>query len=284
VSAKTLISQKCLREKEKDIYEFINKDLWGVPYADNFYWAPGYEPMEMLKKEYLVLTVDLSEGIGNDYIICLINRMVNKDKDDLECVGFFRSNKLPRAYFTNALQTLICKYTNQEHILLSHEKNTYGDLFYRDMMDNLEKDPYISQEFDPAVLVKYYNDTNTRYSYGVRITSGNKSSYCVLFKESFERGKYINKAIQFMSELTNFVDDGTGHYKASFGHDDLVMSAVQLEFVRSTLQYKIMRDDFAMGKMPVADDYYYNPFESMDNIWDNGYIPGENESRLNRLM
>ena len=38
----------------------------------------------------------------------------------------------------------------------------------------------------------------------------------------------------------NFVDDGTQHYKASFGHDDIVMSAIQSEFVRATLQYKIL--------------------------------------------
>lgn len=286
ISAKTLITQKCLREKEKDLYEFINKDLWGVPFSDNFYWAPGYEPMEMLKNEYLVMTVDLAEGIGNDYTICLINRMINRDDDDLECVGFFKSNKLHRVNFTLALQTLICKYINQEHALLSHEKNVYGDLFLKDMMDNLEKDPFISQQFDPSILVKYFNDTGSKFNYGIKITSGNKTSYCTIFKESFERNKYINKSTQFMSELTNFSDDGSGHYKASFGHDDMVMTAVQTEFVRNTLQYKIMRDDFAVGKMS-TEDRFYNPFEaSIDYSVDLEFLlyEGNNQNRLNRLM
>lgn len=284
ISAKTLINQKLLREKEKELYEFENKDLWGVPFSDNFYWIPGYDPMEMLKKEYLVMTVDLAEGIGNDNTICLINRMVNTDSDDLECVGFFKSNNLSRTYFTQALQMLICKYTNQEQVLLSHEKNTYGDLFLRDMMDNLEKDPYISQEFDPTILVKYFNETGTKFNHGIKITSGNKSSHCILFKESFERNKYINKSSQFLSELTNFTDDGTGHYKASYGHDDLIMSAVQLEFVKNTLQYKIMRDNFSSGKMPM-EDKFYNPFEDpVDYSQYQLFDKLNNQSRLNRLM
>ena len=180
---------------------------------------------------------------------------------------------------TKSIQILICKYVHQERILLSYERNTYGELFYRDMVDNMEKDTYISQNFDPAILVKYFNDTGTKFNYGVKLTSGNKSTHCLLFKESYERNKYINKASQFMIELSNFSDDGSGHYKASFGHDDLVMAAVQTEFVKSTLQYRIMRDEFASGMMPV-DDRFYNPFQDFEaqQIEYNN----ENLSRLNR--
>jgi hypothetical protein len=65
-----------------------------------------------------------------------------------------------------------------------------------------------------------------------------------------------------MTELGNFVDDGTNHFKASFGHDDLVMAGVQTEFVRNTLQYKILRDEFTMGLQP-SNENVYNPFEDI---------------------
>jgi hypothetical protein len=65
-----------------------------------------------------------------------------------------------------------------------------------------------------------------------------------------------------MSELGNFVDDGTNHYKASYGHDDLVMAAMQTEFVRNTLQYKILRDEFTSGLQP-TDENIYNPFDDI---------------------
>lgn len=280
ISANTLIGQKVLRDRKNDLYEFIEKDLYGVPHSDMYRWAPGYEPMDMLRNEYLIFTIDLAEGIGGDSTVCLINRMINKDSDELECVGYFKSNTLLREDFTKSIQTLICKYVHQERILLSYERNTYGELFYRDMADNMEKDAYISQNFDPAILVKYFNDTGTKFNYGVKLTSSNKSTHCLLFKESYERNKYINKASQFMIELSNFSDDGSGHYKASFGHDDLVMAAVQTEFVKSTLQYRIMRDEFASGMMPV-DDRFYNPF--LDLEAQQIEFNNENLNRLNRL-
>ena len=72
-----------------------------------------------------------------------------------------------------------------------------------------------------------------------------------------------------MSELLSFTNDGTGHYKASFGHDDLVMSAIQLEFVKNTLQYKIMRDSYESIKdIAQNDNDMYNPFENFNDEYD----------------
>ena len=174
---------------------------------------------------------------------------------------------------------------NQEHLLLSYEKNTYGELFYRDLMDNIDKDQLISKKFDTSILVKYYNESGSRYVIGIKLTSGNKSSHCLLFKNSFEMSKYICTDTIFMYELDHFVDDGTGHFKASFGHDDLVMAAIQTEFVKSTLQYKILRDEFAMGLQP-TDENIYNPFESQFDDYINDDINSSYNKRfgINRII
>lgn len=270
VSANTLINQKFLNKCRSNLFEFIDKDLYGIPLSDYYCWKPDYEPMEELKKDHIVITVDLAEGIGGDYTIFLIHKMVDLNIDKLECIGYFRSSDQSRENCTKSLQYLICTYMNQEHLLLSHERNTYGELFYRDLMDNIEKDQLISKKFDTSILVKYYNESGSRYVIGIKLTPGNKSSYCLLFKNSFEMSKYMCSDTIFMSELGNFVDDGTNHFKASFGHDDLVMAAIQTEFVKNTLQYKILRDDFTMGLQPTNNDIY-NPFETqfdylMDDI------------------
>lgn len=262
VSANTLISQRILTKNQKELFEFQNKDLYGITLSDCYYWKPNYEPMENLKKDFLVITVDLSEGIGSDYTVALIHRMINKDSDDLECIGYFRSSEQSREYFSKSIQTLICTYMNQDRVLLSFEKNTYGDLFYRDLMDNSEKDLLISRTFDPSILVKYYNDSGSKYVMGIKITPGNKTQYCLLFKNSYEKSKYIFNDTVFMSELTLFTDTGTGHYKASFGHDDMIMAAMQTEFVKNTLQYKILRGEYA-ADIPQEDNKYYNAFEEI---------------------
>lgn len=281
ISANTLISQKKLNKEKQNLVEFVEKDLYGVTYSNSYYWHPNYEPMEMLKKDHIVITCDLAEGVGGDSTVFKFHRMINIDSDQLECIGYFKSKDIIREKCTYSLQTLICKYMNQEKILLSYEKNTYGELFYRDLMDNIEKDDYISKIFDPSILVKYYNDSGTKFTYGIKLTPGNKSQHCLLYKESYERDKIINNSSQYMIELSNFSDDGTGHYKASFGHDDMVMASVQLEFVKRTLQYKMLRDDFASGAAPV-DDNIYNAFEG--NLFDWEYYVEDINNNIQRLM
>lgn len=278
VSANTLIAQKTLNSLKQQLYEFETKDLYGITLSDCYYWHPDYEPMDMLKRDFLVVTVDLAEGVGGDYTIFLIHRMKGVETDELECIGYFKTADHVREQCTKSLQTLICTYMNQEHLLLSYEKNTYGELFYRDLMDNMEKDPLIAQRFDPSILVKYFNETGTRYNIGIKITSGNKTTYCLLFKNSYERGKYQFNDAMFMSEISNFTDDGTGHYKASFGHDDMVMAAIQTEFVRNTLQYKILRGEFTSTSQP-TDDSMYNPYDSFIP-YEQPYEPDAVASRL----
>ena len=75
-----------------------------------------------------------------------------------------------------------------------------------------------------------------------------------------------------MIELQNFTDKGNGTYAAAFGNDDMVMAEVQLTFVRETLQYKLMKDDFEDGSGYVNDNAY-NPFETaMDKmVYSYGY-------------
>lgn len=261
VSANTLIAQKILRKKKLEVEEFTNKDLYGIPCFESYYWKQDYEPMQQLKRDYIVMTCDLAEGKSQDYTVFMFYKMIDKDSDKLECIGYFRSNELLREKCSHSLQTLICTYMNMDKILLSYEYNTYGELFYRDLMDNIEKGGIIQQKFDTSILVRYYNETGTRFTHGIKLTSNNKTSHCLLFKESFERDKIINICPKFMSELSSFINDGTGHYKASFGHDDMVMASVQLEFVKSTLQYKIMRDEFAAGLSPVEEEIY-NPYDT----------------------
>ena len=67
-----------------------------------------------------------------------------------------------------------------------------------------------------------------------------------------------------MVELNNFQDDGSGKYKAAFGHDDMVMAEVQLTFVKETLQYKLFKEEFETNIDVQLPDNIYNPFEEMN--------------------
>ena len=217
--------------------------------------------MEQLRRDSIIITVDLSEGGGNDYITYAINRLKDPGSGKIECIGMFRSNTNSRDECTLALQLLCCYYCDFNKLLISFEKNTYGEIFLRQIYDGIENHPIISQTFDPGVLVKYYtNEKKTNFTTGIKVTPGNKSAYCLMFKESYEKDLIINDSGLFMTELDKFCDDGTGHFKASFGHDDMVMTMVQLEFVKGTLQYKFLKEMFDTQKSK-EDEVYYNAFD-----------------------
>ena len=236
-STETLISKSSLQKIARTRVAFIQKDIPGVRRSEEFFWHPDFDPMDM-RKEYLVFTGDISEGIGYDFTVFQICRLAGGGK--LECVGFYRSNTAQRDDVAHALTDIISKWCDPDHVLVSFEKNTYGDLFLKFMSDE--------ESFDMGCMVKYKKDQNSRgFSYGIKITGGNKTPACQLFKEAYERGEIIDCSDIFGMELDNFSDDGTGHYRAAYGHDDMVMSLIQLVFVRETLQYRLLRQEMEEG-------------------------------------
>lgn len=254
ISANTLIRRNVLQKKSTEVLQFETKDLAGVTRSESWFWRPDIDPMN-LRQKCLIITCDLAEGAGGDFTAFTIWWATPSGE---QCIGFFRSNTISRGEAARSLCLFICKWTDQNRTLLSYEANTYGDIFLSDIEKLAEKDLEISTRWDPSVLVKYYNESGTSWKYGFKFTPGNKTSNCVLFKESYERGKTVNDSHLFHNELLNFSDDGTGRYKAGYGHDDLVMSAVQLEPVKLTIQYKNLK---SMMDAPNESTTFYNPYE-----------------------
>lgn len=270
VSANTLIGRNKLRKYQSNgLLEFTNKTLLGVPYNDSWFWHPDVDPMQ-LKDDSLVITVDLAEGLEKDYTCFSVYKMVTDEI--MECIGFFRSNILPHDKCAESLMLFEVKWCNSQKHIVSIERNTYGDIFLKDLFD-LEN---VITEWSRDFLVKYYNETFTKFSYAVKVTPGNKTTMCLLFKEDFERGKIINRSTVFANEIINFCDSGTGHYKASFGHDDMVMTGVQLEFVKQTLQYKYIKETVGVS----MNSDLFNPYADMSRSFTDNHNLQENRRIL----
>ena len=270
VSANTLIGRNKLRKYQSNgLLEFTNKTLLGVPYNDSWFWHPDVDPMQ-LKDDSLVITVDLAEGLEKDYTCFSVYKMVTDEI--MECIGFFRSNILPHDKCAESLMLFEAKWCNSQKHIVSIERNTYGDIFLKDLFD-LEN---VITEWSRDFLVKYYNETFTKFSYAVKVTPGNKTTMCLLFKEDFERGKIINRSTVFANEIINFCDSGTGHYKASFGHDDMVMTGVQLEFVKQTLQYKYIKETVGVS----MNSDLFNPYADMSRSFTDNHNLQENRRIL----
>ena len=268
VSVKTLIHRKHLKKCQQTVKEFINKDLPGVSLSDYYHWDPDYDPSSQLRRDYVVLLGDLAEGVEKDYTIFSICRLIEPESDKIECIGYYRSNDVDRKDIAKSLMELCAVQCDSDKCLLSFERNTYGELFLKHIEDFDEK--MIVPGFDKSILVKFFNDSGTKFEYGVKITRGNKNNLCILFKEDFEKDRIINKSTIFCNEILNFSDvEDKGVWKAAFGHDDAVMSMIQFEAVKKTIQFTLLKQDFDSTVQQTSSEKNYNPY---GDLYSNSYV------------
>ena len=286
----SIIASETLKKKKKDYINFVNKDLLGIPYSEKYFWKPDYEPMESLRRDYIVATTDLSEGLGgkHDDTVVIFNKIYPGGKS--ECVGYFKARDIDRESYAISHVMLYALYCNQNRLLVSFEKNTYGDLYLTHIMSYINSDERLGKLFDTGCFVKYYNETGTKWMYGIKLTSGNKSSHCILFKEDYEKGIIVNDSRDFYDQIVDFTDTGNRTYTATNGnHDDLPMAQIQLEFVKETLQWKNMVaeiPDPALSRLAANEDdesTIWNPFDIQWDILRRQESLGDNLSRLTRL-
>lgn len=284
VNANTLVKVKKIKEMRERAVEFINKDIYGVSHSEFFFWDPTYDPMEDLKKDHIIITCDLAEGGGNDYTVFIFNKL-QKD-DTMKTIGMFRCNSLGLDITSRILQEICCKWCNFDRLLVSIELNMYGELFSKMLFTNRDIYNDVSN-FDETCLVKYYNKEGNKFTYGIKLNSGNKSIGCKLFKEKVEKDIVSNLSTTFLMELENFSDNkGNDTYQATFGHDDVVMAQMQIVFVTQTPQYKFLLEDLQSGLSSNQNDFY-NPYQDFydQNSYYNNDIFNEvySESHIRRL-
>ena len=256
INSNTLISTKKLKESRNNVIEFVEKDLYGVSYSNKYTWNPNFDPMEDLRNSSIVVTIDISEGVQGDYTTFCFNKLY-PDRD--ECIGIFHANDLNIEACTRSLQELCIKYCNPDRLLISLETNLYGELFIKQLLNNQELDEF--SKFDESTIIKYYNDSMSKYTYGIRVTRGNKTLSCNLFKDQYEKGQIVNNSTLLINELENFCDNtGNNTYQASFGHDDVVMAQIQLVLAQQTLQYKNLRAELDSAENS-DNTSNYNPYD-----------------------
>lgn len=245
VATNSLIPQRILTARQREIEHFVNKEILGIDHADCFYWKPDYDPFD-LRKDYVVFTTDIATGVAEDYHHAWISKLVGVAEDrspKFECVGYFRSNILDDMECCNSIAHFIDLYCNQNRYLYSFEANMNGDL-WKSNFKSLAEVKY-TKNFTMDNFIKYYNESLTRFKYGVYISHKSKQLGCKLFRTAYTKGNIHNTSHIFYNELKCFCDkNGNGTYAAIYGHDDTVMSLVQLPLIYDTIQFKDFLEEF----------------------------------------
>lgn len=288
-SDQCLVSRECLAKlrdtavlwepKTKELQELYNVHL---QHHEFLYFRPDFD-LILLKKVFFLITIDLAEGGGNDSTIFNIFQIVGKDK--FKHVGYWKANSVDLEHAALEFWLLAGQLFNYERCMWSLEWNTYGALFYR-MLMNLNEDDFDTEDsyrfnivFDGLELSNFvmYKKTSiddqilgkvkstSNFIPGIKFTASNKGTACSLLKILFEKEQVDTTDLISLGELENFEDkNGNGTYKATTGHDDLIMTFVQIPMVQQTSKYKSMMEEYIEA---TVEESYNNKWVSNQN-WD----------------
>ena len=108
---------------------------------------------------------------------------------------------------------------------------------------------------------------------GVRFNGSNKITGCSLFKLMLESDKIRIFDYFTISEIENFEDkNGNGTYEAAYGHDDIVMTLVQIPMLQQTSKYKQFCEEFDELRASMLAPSTWNAFEILNNVYNQNSI------------
>lgn len=266
ISNACLVSRECmtvLHEQETKFVSYTENEYnergiyLTLQHPECLRWHPDYD-ISNIKKDYFVILVDLAEGSGGDYTVFNIIKV--NGKEDYESVGLWHSNKVDLEHSALEFWLLVCQLFNDGNTIISIEYNTYGQLFYTYITNYNEQEydkekqwrfnvPGAADGVDTFNIAKYgkqFGDDNFKSLNipGIKITSTNKPVLCSMLKMLLEKAKLKIYDIGTITELENFEDkNGTGSYKAKYGHDDIIMSFCQLPALEQNIRFKNFLED-----------------------------------------
>ena len=244
--------------KFEEIFEFENKLRFS--YRD-LKWIDDDEifiPMNR-KSEKIILSVDIAEGLGQDYSIINIFKISKKDMDTIESqrlayksvtdffrleqIGLYRSNLVSVKQLAELLYILAFEYLNPENVKIVLELNNYGNTLLAEL-------PHVfdgNNQYGSSIFFRYKHRADaTEERVGLKVGE-NKNLMVKDYQDlMISKGFSINNE-ETVREITTFVKHtttaGNTRYAADVGHDDCVMTIVNATSAFVKNDFKEMVED-----------------------------------------
>jgi len=244
--------------KFEEIFEFENKlrfsykDLRWIDDDDIFI------PMNR-KSEKIILSVDIAEGLGQDYSIINIFKISKKDMDTIESqrlayksvtdffrleqIGLYRSNLVSVKQLSELLYILAFEYLNPDNVKIVLELNNYGNTLLAEL-------PHVfdgNNQYGSSIFFRYKHRADaTEEKVGLKVGE-NKNMMVKDYQDlMISKGFSINNE-ETVREITTFVKHtttaGNTRYAADVGHDDCVMTIVNATSAFVKNDFKEMVED-----------------------------------------
>ena len=255
---------------------------------DNLFWHPDFN-LDELKTGYFIILADLAEGGGGDSDSTVFHILQLTDKDKFRQVGYWKCNNLDLEHAALEYWLLSAQLFDDDRTIFSIEWNTYGALFYQYIL-NLNENDYMRDAiwrfnlskdgFDTTRIIQYkkgseedsipgVNSGHRKTIPGIRFSANSKKTACALLKMILEKFEVEITDLVTIGEIENFEDkNGNGSYKASYGHDDIVMTLCQLPMLKNTPKYKDFVEEFELHKLSfnLPNAQMNQPFVDMNGL------------------
>ena len=227
---------------------------------------PELFDIRMAKDYYMTIGIDLAEGLGLDYSVFNIFRVMMKDekliekKKDiynnkydlfkLEQVGLFRNNVYSINEIAHILYLLVFEIFDPDKvkIVLEMNKNLGNDL-----VNNLRHTFNDNNDFMDGVFLRYkHRESDTKPKIGLLI-GHNKKLLLKDFQDAVRKDNMILHNETNIIELKSFskkeTPSGEITFRSETGNDDCVMSLINLSSVFDNSSFKNMVDSYIDFKL-----------------------------------
>ena len=264
--SKSLLNESLIEDllKGKRHYEFQELDEMRklrFSYQD-LKWIDDEDAFIPIKrKEYkIVMSVDISEGLGQDYSIINIFKVNQKPTElieeqkfkyksitdffRLEQIAIFRNNFVSVKQLSELLYLIAFEYFNPENVKIVLELNNYGNTLLAEM-------PHVfdgNNQYGSSIFVRYkHRIDSTEEKVGLKV-GDNKNMMVKDYQDLMQNKGIIVTNEDNIREITTFVKhvttSGNIRYAADVGHDDTVMTLVNMTSIFQKNEFKEIVEEY----------------------------------------
>lgn len=257
----------------EDIYEF-NKML-RFSYSD-LKWIDDDNIFMPIQRKSIrgIMSVDISEGLGQDYSIINIFKIAPKSREVIDRqkhtytnisdfftlvqIGLFRSNLISVKQLAELFYCLSFEYFNYDNFKVVLEVNNYGNEFLAHL-------PYVfdgNNNYGSSIFFRYKHRADAEEEkLGLKIGE-NKNMLVKEYQDAMDKNRFVITNEDNIREITTFVKHitpaGNIRYAADIGNDDTVMTLVNASSVFSKNEYRQMCEDYANSVLDKETLAYFN--------------------------
>ena len=267
-ASKSLLNEAIIDELLKNKKNYVHDSIpefdrkLKFSYADLKWVDDDNIFLPLMRRDYkIVISVDISEGLVQDYSIINIFRVSEKPRElvdlqkntyksivdffRLEQIGIYRNNYISVKQLAELLYMIVFEYLNPDNCKVVVELNNYGNTLFAEL-------PHVfdgNNNYGSSVFVRYKHRADaTEEKVGLKVGE-NKNMMVKDYQDLMQTKGFVITNEDNIREITTCVKHttsaGNTRYAADVGHDDTVMTIVNATTVFGRHDFSEMVEEWS---------------------------------------